>query len=166
MPYKNEGADYITMHASDDRKLGGFLFSKENGYWGRNKSFVLYANERDLNLNSNGGDVYIGGFSSGNDLRVNGKIFAKEIEVKTDVFPDYVFNKNYRLASLSEIESHISKNGHLPGMPSAKEVTQNGMNLKEIQLKLVEKIEELTLHMIQLNKENKELKEEIKSLTE
>ena len=112
-----------------------------------------------LNLQPLGGDVNIGGTSSDtNNLRVNGTLFAKEVQVKTDVFPDYVFTDSYNLKSLNEVDNFIQTNGHLPGMPSAQEVVQNGMNLKEIQLKLVEKVEELTLHMIELKKENEELK--------
>jgi hypothetical protein len=76
-------------------------------------------------------------------------------------FPDYVFTDSYDLKSLNEVDNFIQLNGHLPGMPTAKEVSENGMNLKDIQLKLVEKVEELTLHMIQLQKENQKLKRQI-----
>ena len=126
--------------------------------------FVIYARAgRDLVLKSDksGGNVYIGAKSCGNNLRVNGIVYSKEVQVKTNVFPDYVFTDSYNLKSLNEVDNFIQANGHLPGMPSAQEVIQNGMNLKEIQLKLVEKVEELTLHMIELKKENEKLKRQI-----
>lgn len=163
MPDRGSSYDYIRLKNSGDAYLGGFMFSKENGFFGRNNSLVLYSQTRDLTLRANGGDVYIGGGRSADvqNLRVNGSVFAKEIQVKTNTFPDYVFEKEYKLTSLEEIENHIAKHGRLPGMPSAAEVTENGMNLKDIQLKLVEKVEELTLYMIQLKKENEELKKQM-----
>ncbi|PIE77561.1 MAG: hypothetical protein CSA15_12360 [Candidatus Delongbacteria bacterium] len=117
------------------------------------KSFVI---ERD-------GDIEVRGKGKFQDnIYCKGKISAEEIVVTSSVnFPDYVFGDDYNMKSLDEVESFIEDNGHLPGMPSAKEVTENGMNIKEIQLKLVEKVEELTLHMIELKKENKRLKREI-----
>jgi len=114
-----------------------------------------------LSLQPFGGDIRIGSTTSTNNLRINGTVYAKEVQVKTNVFPDYVFTDNYNLKSLNEVDNFIKTNGHLPGMPSAQEVIQNGMNLKEIQLKLVEKVEELTLHMIELKKENEKLKRQV-----
>ncbi|MBN1968915.1 MAG: hypothetical protein JXR48_17365 [Candidatus Delongbacteria bacterium] len=102
-------------------------------------------------------NVYIDG-----DIYAAGKMEVQEILVKRDVvFPDYVFDDNYNMPSLYEVEDYIEANGHLPGMPSAQHVIENGMDIKAIQLKLVEKVEELTLHMIELKKENEELKRQI-----
>jgi len=116
--------------------------------------------------NSTGGTVYIGTQDKVNDLRVNGTIFATEIQVKLNVFPDYVFKKDYNLLPLSEVESHINNYGTLPGMPTEKEIVENGLNINQMQIKLVEKIEELTLHMIRLEKENKELKDRLNTIIE
>ena len=77
---------------------------------------------------------------------------------------DYVFEDNYNLKSLSEVESFVKENKHLPGMPSASEFAEKGMSVSEMSNKLLEKVEELTLHMIQLEKENKDLKEKVNSL--
>ena len=64
-------------------------------------------------------------------------------------FPDYVFNENYVLKPLSEVENFISLNKHLPDIPSANDIKKNGLNIGEIQTKLLQKIEELTLYVIE-----------------
>ncbi|WP_430906536.1 hypothetical protein [Maribacter sp. 2-571] len=114
------------------------------------------------------GNVGIGTTDPGADwkLAVNGKIRAKEIKVETG-WADYVFEKDYPLPSLTEVEAHIAKKGHLINIPSAAEVETNGVELGEMNKLLLEKIEELTLYLIAsekktlaLQKANKSLKEE------
>ncbi|AXT61643.1 hypothetical protein D1816_15210 [Aquimarina sp. AD10] len=85
-------------------------------------------------------------------LAVNGKIRAKEISIETG-WADFVFDKDYDLPTLKEVENHIKKNGHLKDIPSAKEVAKNGVFLGEMNTKLLQKIEELTLYTIQQQKE-------------
>ncbi len=99
-------------------------------------------------------------FPTGCRLAVNGKVYATEINVNTynNGWPDHVFNDNYDLMSLNEVESFINENGHLPGLPSAEQVSQDGVNISEMQAMLLQKIEELTLHVIELKKENESLK--------
>lgn len=92
-------------------------------------------------------------------LSVNGKIITKEVEVTLSAFPDYVFGEDYQLSPLSDVEKFIRENKHLPGIPSANEVIANGLSLGEMNVKLMEKIEELTLYVIQLQKEVNSLKE-------
>lgn len=87
-------------------------------------------------------------------LAVNGKIRAQEIKVEASPWPDYVFTKSYQLPTLQETERHIKEKGHLPGIPSAAEVKANGIDLGEMNAKLLQKTEELTLHLIEENKEN------------
>jgi hypothetical protein len=89
---------------------------------------------------------------------VNGKITCKEVEVTLDAFPDYVFDEEYHLSPLSEVEKYIKENKHLPGIPAAKEVIENGLSIGEMNVKMMEKIEELTLYVIQLQKQVNELK--------
>ncbi|MBC8755164.1 hypothetical protein H2O64_10805 [Kordia sp. YSTF-M3] len=84
-------------------------------------------------------------------LFVNGGILAKEVRVRTD-WADYVFEKEYELKPLSEVESYINENGHLPNVPSAKTVETEGLNLGDITKIQQEKIEELTLYIIEQNK--------------
>ncbi len=106
-------------------------------------------------------------------LAVNGHMIAEEVTVVpyNGAWPDYVFAEDYDLMSLSTLESTIEELGHLPGLPSAEEVEENGHALGEMDAILLEKIEELTLHLIEINKEvkdlrtaNQTLKSEIKTL--
>lgn len=90
-------------------------------------------------------------------LSVNGAIRAHRVKVYTD-WADYVFYKNYELPKLEEVEEYIENNGHLKDIPSAEEVEKNGIELGEMNKLLLQKIEELTLYVIELNKEIKELK--------
>ena len=92
-------------------------------------------------------------------LSVNGNVRAKRVKVYT-TWADYVFEKDYKLLKLNEVEAFINKHGHLPEIPSAVEVEKNGIDIGEMNKKLLSKIEELTLYVIQLNKEIELLKSE------
>ncbi|MBD1263212.1 hypothetical protein HZY62_21680 [Maribacter polysiphoniae] len=115
------------------------------------------------------GMVGIGTTTPDSKLSVKGKIHAEEVKVDLSVpAPDYVFKEDYNLRTLEETMDYIKENGHLPNIPSAKKMEKNGVELGTMNMKLLEKIEELTLYMIDLKKENerqiKELKEEVKVL--
>ena len=101
--------------------------------------------------------------ANGYQLTVNGKVICTELRVQLAPFPDYVFESSYNLKPLSQVEAFIKEHKHLPGMPSAVEVESNAMNVGDIELKLVEKVEELTLHLIEQQKEIETLKALIKS---
>ena len=103
---------------------------------------------------SMGGNFGIGTTTPTEKLSVNGKIRAQEIKVEASPWPDYVFAKEYKLPTLQETEKHIKEKGHLSGIPSASEVKTNGIDLGEMNAKLLEKIEELTLHLIEMEKKN------------
>ncbi len=96
-------------------------------------------------------------------LNVNGKIRATEVKVYTG-WADYVFEDNYNLSPLSEVEDFINKYGHLKNVPSAKEVEENGVKLGEINKILLEKIEELTLYLIEKDKQYQQLQKDIRVL--
>lgn len=104
--------------------------------------------------------------ASGYIVSVGGKIICEELRVELEAnWPDYVFDDNYKLKSIDELEKSIKENKHLPGMPSAKEVEeQNGFHVGEMQTKLLEKVEELTLYVIQLKKENDQLKKRVSDI--
>jgi hypothetical protein len=106
------------------------------------------------------GNVGIGTTAPDAKLAVAGQVHATEVRVTTSVpGPDYVFEKDYKLSSLEEIKNYIDQNKHLPEVPSAKEMEKNGVQLGEMNMLLLKKIEELTLHVIELKRENTELKE-------
>jgi hypothetical protein len=94
-------------------------------------------------------------------LAVKGAIRADRVKVYT-TWADFVFEKDYNLSTLEEVEKHIQENGHLKDIPSAKEVEENGIELGEMNKKLLQKIEELTLYILKINKELQEVKSELK----
>ncbi len=96
---------------------------------------------------------------SGYKLAVDGKAICTELLVRlVPNWPDYVFSNNYKLPGLNEVEEFIKKNNRLPGIPSAKTLEANGMNIGEMQKLQMQKIEELTLYIIELKKEVEKLK--------
>jgi hypothetical protein len=109
------------------------------------------------------GSMGLGTASPTHKLTVNGAIRAKEIIVDTG-WADYVFSPDYRLAPLAEVEAHIKEKGHLPDVPSAKEVAERGVSIGESQALLLRKVEELTLHVIALSKADEEQKSKIRQL--
>ena len=110
-------------------------------------------------LSNTNGDVLV---TNGN-LNVQGNIESKKVKVTATPgsVPDYVFKPNYKLRTLNQLEDFIQKNSHLPNIPSAKEVETNGQDVGDLQLKLLEKIEEQTLYIIQMDKELNKLRERI-----
>ncbi|WP_316834532.1 hypothetical protein [Pedobacter nutrimenti] len=95
------------------------------------------------------------------DLAVNGKIRTKEVRVETANWADYVFKKDYELPTLEQTEKHIKEKGHLPGIPSEAEVKAEGIEVGDMNAKLLKKIEELTLYLIELKKQNNQLSKRV-----
>ncbi len=106
----------------------------------------------------NEGNVGIGTTNPGTyKLAVNGTIKTKEVVVESTGWSDFVFKDNYPLISLDQLEKYIKINKHLPQIPSAEEVAEKGVSVGDMQSRLLQKIEELTLYMIDIKKENKVL---------
>ncbi|MCH2209086.1 MAG: phage tail protein [Lentisphaerales bacterium] len=98
-------------------------------------------------------------------LRVTGGILANEVTVKLQSdWPDFVFAPDYQLPDLKEVKSHIDKHHHLPGLPPATEIAENGLQLSEIISKQMQKIEELTLYVIELEKKSVDKDKQIQNL--
>jgi len=110
------------------------------------------------------GYVGVGTVAPKEMLSVNGNIRAKQIKVETTNWPDYVFGENYQLPSLKETEKFIKENGHLPEVPKAETVEKEGYFLNEMDKILLKKIEELTLHIINLDKTNQKQQQLIDKL--
>jgi hypothetical protein len=134
--------------------------------------------ESDLFIQQDGGDLLLcadeqgavgiglvagSSIPAGSLLAVDGKITCEEVLVKlSENWPDYVFGEDYPLTPLAEVKSYIEEHQHLPGIPNAATIRDEGLELGEMQRMMMEKIEELTLYIIQLESEVKALKEKIK----
>ena len=119
----------------------------------------------DLNQTYIGNKLRIGstaasGSYAGYTLSVAGDMIAKRCVIEIDSWADYVFKKDYKLPSLSSVESYVSENKHLPGVPSEDEIKTKGVDMGEMNKILMQKVEELTLYMIDLQKQNKSLQED------
>ena len=110
------------------------------------------------------GNVGIGTTNPTSKLTVAGNIAAREVKVTVDAGADFVFEKDYSLQSLESVDKFIKENKHLPEIASAEEMKKDGINLSEMNIKLLQKIEELTLYSIQQNKKIEEQSKEIESL--
>ena len=105
---------------------------------------------------SSAGNLGIGTTDTrGYKLAVNGTIRSKEVKVEAGPWPDYVFKPSYRLPALNEVKAYVEKNRHLPEMPSERQVAKEGINLGEMNRLLVKKVEELTLYLIEKDRELK-----------
>lgn len=119
---------------------------------------------KNLTINRNGGQVGIGVAPADNSsfrLAVEGKIGCRELVVTSLSWADYVFNPDYNLKPLADVEKFIKANKHLEGIPSETEVKNNGISVGEMQSKLLQKLEETTLYLIEMKKENEMLKEKV-----
>ncbi|MEP1096056.1 MAG: hypothetical protein ABJG78_13160 [Cyclobacteriaceae bacterium] len=118
-----------------------------------------------LAIQSNG-NVGIGTTTPESKLAVDGKIRATEVKILTDVnsVPDYVFEADYELRTLQETKEYITKYKHLPEIPSATEIGENGIDLGDMNMRLLKKIEELTLHLIEQNERMEKMEKELHAL--
>jgi hypothetical protein len=148
--YDNNGGLFKITHGNANNSTGSDLFSL-------NPAGDAHFNGRvGINTTNLVGDY---------KLFVGGSMIAEEVVVKLEAdWPDYVFKPTYPLLSLEELEEYISLNQHLPNVPSANEVATEGQKLGENQKVLVEKVEELTLYLIQLNKELQAAQAKIEAL--
>jgi hypothetical protein len=180
----NMGGTGINFYTANEVAFGGAVFptdtslviwsnSGANNYlvfqpsWG-NTGVGTYTPNAKLHVN---GTQLIGGNSAriatGYQLSVDGKIIAEEVKVQlSTAWPDYVFASDYKLLPLEQLEQSINKNKHLPNIPAAADVEKNGIMLGDMNKKLMEKVEELTLYIIDLNKKNNVLAEKVQKLEE
>jgi len=136
-------------------KAGGILIADSYAYANPGKNDLVVK-----------GSVSVGATNSqGHKLAVAGSVIAESVTVKLkSTWPDYVFEEDYKMTSLSEIEAFVKANKHLPGMPNQKQVGEEGVNLGEMNRKLLEKVEELTLHLIEKDKLLKDVVKRLEQL--
>jgi hypothetical protein len=169
VPYENKmvfGGAYIKGYLDS---YGGLKFYGGGGGGAGNLAITV----------NPAGKVGIGTDQIQSELTVNGTITAEEIEVQLEILPDFVFEDDYELMSLNKLEKHIKKEKSLPGIPTSEEAVENGLKVGDMQAKLLQKVEELTLYVIEqdkklndlnnkvaeLKEENKDLRQEISSLS-
>ncbi|CAL2105784.1 exported hypothetical protein [Tenacibaculum sp. 190524A02b] len=164
------GAGYLDIgaqntswaHIYTDRPK--IIFNKDvytitNAFSSYNNDLILKTSGTErFRIKKSNGFVGIGTNNPDTELTVKGKIHTQEVKVDLNgvLAPDYVFLKDYNLKTLDEVSEHIKQKGHLPNVPSAKEMEKEGVNLKIMTLKLLEKIEELTLYTLEQDKKIKE----------
>ncbi len=122
---------------------------------GTTSIFHLYSNG-SLSLKSDVKELF--------RVEASGIVRARRVRVDTETWPDYVFEEHYSLMPLHEVETYLKTNKHLPAIPSESEIKSSGIDLGEMQVKLLEKVEELTLYLIEQNKEIEKLKAELQTL--
>jgi trimeric autotransporter adhesin len=132
--------------------------AKEKNTWKEDNGFLYN--------NSTKGVVIKGTGFDGNALVIKGKMLSEEVNVmqSSESWPDYVFQPSYKRMSLDEVEKFISVNKHLPNVPSAAEMAITGNNLGKTDVKLLEKVEELTLYLLEMKKTNDAQSAELQSL--
>ena len=151
------------FHCGYNKEYDGWLFDTES-YGGGPQNRFYSINFKAKGYTFDGGDMVVNGKITCKDELNVVALNAKDINVEMNNAADYVFDENYDLKSLSEVESYVNEHKHLPGIPSAADMAENGMSVAAMSNMLLEKVEELTLHMIRLEKENAALKAEVKSL--
>jgi len=133
---KNASNAAIVFNPGQSTELMFGFHSDGNFYWGTGQ---------------NAGNSYCMFLSKTGNLGITGKLTTSEVNVKIGGWADFVFHPSYKLRTLGEIEQFIKANNHLPEIPTESEVKQNGIGLGEMNAKLLQKIEELTLYMIEQN---------------
>jgi hypothetical protein len=163
--FGHDGNDRIIADNSPNKIYGG-------GYWFRVHNEAVAGKYIDAMFLSDNGNIGIGAVPDAK-LTVNGQIHTKELRIDVQspmTVPDYVFANDYKLKTLNEVDQYVKANSHLPEIPSAAAMAQNGMLVSEMNLSLLKKIEELTLYAIEqqkkLDAQNNAMAEQNKAIKE
>lgn len=138
----------IVYNPGESNELMFGFNSNGSFYWGTGQNNTRNPNSYVMYLTSTEGN-----------LGIRGKLTAAEVNIKVGGWADYVFKPTYRLLSIPELEQYISKHQRLPEVPSEEEVAEKGVSVGEMNVILLKKIEELTLYIIDLQKQVNELKQ-------
>ncbi|MGJ1448157.1 hypothetical protein ACR79S_15065 [Sphingobacterium spiritivorum] len=171
--FQVNGAGHAKMLVTTGVVRSG-LWSHESGYYGAvaggivgthsNHPFSIITNGASKVTVLANGYTGIGTATPTERLAVNGNIRAKEIKVEATNWPDYVFRQDYELKPLAELDAYIKEHGHLPDMPKAAEAEKEGVSLGEMNKLLLKKVEELTLYILQMQKNNEAQQAQINQL--
>ena len=171
---KNNSYELLRLHRSGDNSNPAFYLHNDGGRisgivgYNNNKSLVLTEGTANTYFSLSGNGVLIGGSfteKAKGALEVKGTILAEEIRVEASgQTADFVFEENYPLRNLCQVEEFIKENKHLPDIPSASEMEASGVNLAEMNKLLLQKIEELTLYVIEKEEEVDNLEERVNQI--
>jgi len=171
----NWPSSFLYLQSDDDADAGIRLYEGETAQWhifNNSAADGLHIYNADASSTVFYADQVTGGVgigtvtpAAGYRLSVDGKVACEEVLVEySEGWPDFVFSDNYDLLSLEELETHIQNNNHLPGIPSATEVEENGFHLAEMQKQVLQKVEELTLYTIEQGKLIEKLQKEMEAI--
>lgn len=177
----NPAYEYIRF-GDPSNYYAGFMHNNTSTTYGDGDDFTIFTyGNRDIVLSPSGtGNTYFNNgnvliennlaigsnkFATGYELSVDGEIACEELLIDNDFYwPDYVFEDDYELLSIDAFAQSIENNGHLPGIPSAEVVEENGYHIGDMQIRTMEKLEELSLYIIQLHERIKALEAENEAL--
>ncbi len=159
------GSDsYYIPSTSTEYAATNLMTLKDNGLYIRTKSNDESKYGLSVRIRNNNGNAIQVVNTSGNEInfavKPDGKVFARKYTTTLNPFPDYVFEKDYELMSLETLQKFIDENKHLPNIPTAAQIEENGADLGELNRLLVEKVEELTLYILQMEKRLKAIEEQ------
>jgi len=150
---KSSTSNQFMYFGYDDQFSAGYIQSVKPG-----------TDQQNILIAPVGGNVGIGTKFPTSKLTVAGNINSREVKVTVDAGADFVFENNYNLPSLDDVDKYIKENKHLPEIASADEMKKDGINLSEMNIKLLQKIEEMTLYMIEQNKKITDLENRLKKV--
>ncbi|UXX79449.1 hypothetical protein N7E81_19045 [Reichenbachiella carrageenanivorans] len=161
----NNYLDFITLDRTSNDFIENVFYLTPSFDGNHNDQLRILAGNEMIACFEDTGNVGVGTTDPAYKLQVEGTVRATTFSASNPPnWPDYVFEDTYELNELQAVEKYIEENHHLPDVPSAAEVRKNGLDIVDMQAKLLQKIEELTLYVIELKKENKIQQKEIEKL--
>lgn len=157
--------DFIIIDRTDRTEIDNVFYIAPSWSSSHSDQLRILSGNSVLATFEDTGNLGIGTTDPSHKLHVVGNIHGSTFTASNPPsWPDYVFEDNYELSKIEEVEKYIKKNHHLPEIPSAAEVKENGVDIVSMQAKLLQKIEELTLYVIEQNKKIESQQERIEQL--
>lgn len=159
----SDGTRGVLIQAQSTPTSNGGVIGYYNGIYNDLDIRALAGTASQLYLKTNG-KVGVGTANPDQLFTVNGNIHAKSVIVDLSIVPDYVFKPTYKLPSLDYVKNYVEKNSHLPEVPSEAQIKKDGLDVGAMNAILLKKVEELTLYMIEKDKQIKQLQTQVKEL--